>query len=76
MGYESMGYEYYDPMCSCATCNHERNNERKTMYKVIAICGSAVLYVSSYFAGSLFLVFGTSMALAGVILSITQLRSK
>ena len=66
----------YDPMCSCATCNYERDNERKPMYRVIAVCGSAVLYVSTYFVGSLPLVLGTSMALAGVLVAISQMRDK
>jgi hypothetical protein len=73
-----MGYECYDPMCSCATCDWERNNkvEKISVYKVIVIWSSAVLYISSYFAGSLALVLGTTMALGAVILSTTQLRSK
>jgi hypothetical protein len=66
----------FDPMCSCDTCNYERDHERNPMYRVIAVCGSAVLYVSTYFVGSLPLVLGTSMALAGVLVAISQMRDK
>lgn len=69
----------YDPMCSCATCNHERNNERNNMFnafKVVALAAGAVLYLSSYLVGSLEVVLGTTITLAALVVSIFQLRDK
>lgn len=46
------------------------------MFKVVAVAGSVVLYLSTYLVGSLLLVLGTTAALAGVIISLTQLKGK
>jgi hypothetical protein len=47
-----------------------------TAYKAVAIASGVVLYISSYLVGSLPLVLGTSAALAGLVISITQLRDR
>lgn len=46
------------------------------MFKAVVVLGSVVLYVSTYLVGSLPLVLGTSAALAGVLVALTQLRDK
>lgn len=69
----------YDPMCSCATCNYERDNERNKMFnafKAVALAAGAVLYLSSYLIGSLEAVLGTSITFAALVLSLIQLRDK
>jgi VIT1/CCC1 family predicted Fe2+/Mn2+ transporter len=74
-----MGYEHYDPMCSCASCNYERDNERQPMnnaFRAIALLSGVMLYLASYFAGSLPLVLGTSLLLGALILSVSQLRNR
>ena len=69
----------YDPMCSCASCNYERDNERNPVnnaYKTIAIGSGIVIYIATYLVGSLPLVLGTTLALGALILSVTQIKDR
>lgn len=69
----------YDLMCSCASCNYERDNERNPVnnaYKTIAIGSGIVIYIATYLVGSLPLVLGTTLALGALILSVTQIKDR
>lgn len=47
-----------------------------TAYRVIALTSGALLYITTYLVGSLPLVFGTTLMLGALILSITQIKDR